>query len=79
MVIWDKIIERAEDAKLVMDKATVEYGLIDQGADLRNTTIQLRLVWDHMPLTGIQSLFNCFLFFDRDYCHVCYMYCFFNA
>jgi len=52
VVIWDKIIEDPKDAKLDMDKATVEYGLIDQGAELRNTTVQLRLVWDHMPLTG---------------------------
>mmetsp|Transcript_24684 Transcript_24684/g.55598 ORF Transcript_24684/g.55598 Transcript_24684/m.55598 type:complete len:185 (-) Transcript_24684:250-804(-) len=52
VVIWDKIIEHPDDAVLHMDKATVEYGLIDQGAALRNTTVQLRLVWDHMPLTG---------------------------
>jgi hypothetical protein len=58
VVIWDKIIERPEDAKLALDKATVEYGLIDQGADLRNTTIQLRLVWDHMPLTGLSTYIN---------------------
>ena len=37
---------------LLQDKETVEYGLIDQGAELRNTTVTLRLVWDHMPLTG---------------------------
>jgi ATP-dependent protease ClpP protease subunit len=30
VVIWDKIIEHPKDAKLLMDKATVEYGLIDQ-------------------------------------------------
>jgi len=52
VVVWDKIIEYQTNAKLRMDKATVEYGLIDQGTELRNTTVNLKLVWDHMPLTG---------------------------
>jgi len=30
----------------------VKYGLIDQGQELRNKTISLRLMWDHMPVTG---------------------------
>jgi len=52
VVVWDKVIERKEDAKIHLNKATVEYGLTDQGTELRNTTVNLRLVWDHMPLTG---------------------------
>lgn len=30
----------------------VKYALIDQGAHLRDKTVRLRLMWDHMPLTG---------------------------
>ena len=51
-MVWDTIIERKEDAKFRLDKERVEYGLIDQGTGLRNTTVNLKLVWDHMPLTG---------------------------
>jgi len=28
------------------------FRVLCQGAELRNTTVQLRLMWDHMPLTG---------------------------
>mmetsp|Transcript_365 Transcript_365/g.560 ORF Transcript_365/g.560 Transcript_365/m.560 type:complete len:169 (+) Transcript_365:40-546(+) len=52
VVVWDTIIEDKEDAKLHLDKQRVDYGLIDQGTELRNTTVNLKLVWDHMPLTG---------------------------
>ena len=107
VVVWDTIIEHKEDAKLHLDKQRVDYGLIDQGTELRwvghgavfdvwcphgwqgedssararlsaslqlgpktpwrfaasptthssppttrNTTVTLKLVWDHMPLTG---------------------------
>ena len=30
----------------------VKYALIDQGSELRNKTITLKLMWDHMPITG---------------------------
>uniref|UniRef100_A0A7S2SN40 Signal peptidase complex subunit 3 n=1 Tax=Rhizochromulina marina TaxID=1034831 RepID=A0A7S2SN40_9STRA len=52
VVLWDRIIERAEDAVIAEDVAQMEYGLIDYGTELRNTTVNLRLVWDHMPITG---------------------------
>ena len=30
----------------------VKYALIDQGAELRGKKVTLKLMWDHMPLTG---------------------------
>jgi signal peptidase complex subunit 3 len=52
VILWDKIIERPEDAKLNLKKVHVKYGLIDQGEELRGANVTLRLYWDHMPLTG---------------------------
>mmetsp|Transcript_19417 Transcript_19417/g.58693 ORF Transcript_19417/g.58693 Transcript_19417/m.58693 type:complete len:175 (-) Transcript_19417:111-635(-) len=50
--IWDKIIERPEDAVIQQEKQFVKYALIDQVAELRGKEITLRLVWEQMPLTG---------------------------
>eukprot|EP00975_Prorocentrum_lima_P009433 2006135-Prorocentrum_lima.AAC.1 len=55
--IWDKIIEREEDAVIKQDNQFVKYALIDQGAELRGKDVTLRLVWEQMPLTG-QILLN---------------------
>jgi signal peptidase complex subunit 3 len=52
VVIWDSIIEWPEDARLREENIFVKYALIDQVAELRNASITLRLVWDHMPITG---------------------------
>ncbi len=51
-MLWDKIIESPNDAHLHFKNTFVEYGLLDQGAELRGREISLRLHWDHMPLTG---------------------------
>ena len=50
--MWDKIIQKEEDALIKIKKQSVKYALIDQGADLRNKTVTLHLRYDHMPLTG---------------------------
>ena len=52
VIIWDSIIEWPEHAQLLQENIFVKYALIDQVAELRNTSVSLRLVWDHMPLTG---------------------------
>ena len=52
MIIWDKIIQSPKDAVLKYKKELVKYALIDQGSNLRGNTVNLRLMWDHMPLTG---------------------------
>mmetsp|Transcript_24219 Transcript_24219/g.22024 ORF Transcript_24219/g.22024 Transcript_24219/m.22024 type:complete len:170 (+) Transcript_24219:35-544(+) len=52
IIIWDKIISSKNDAFLKIKDEFVKYALIDQGSDLRNKTVKLRLIWDHMPVTG---------------------------
>jgi len=52
VIIWDKIVKSKEEAELHEVDAFVKYALVDQGAELRNKTISLRLMWDHMPITG---------------------------
>ncbi|KAL7530048.1 hypothetical protein ACHAWF_003221 [Thalassiosira exigua] len=55
VVLWDRIVEATDPpSKKVIDERDVfvKYGLVDQGADLRGKEVELRLMWDHMPLTG---------------------------
>eukprot|EP00598_Pedospumella_elongata_P002569 CAMPEP_0184985060 /NCGR_PEP_ID=MMETSP1098-20130426/13888_1 /TAXON_ID=89044 /ORGANISM="Spumella elongata, Strain CCAP 955/1" /LENGTH=145 /DNA_ID=CAMNT_0027509121 /DNA_START=137 /DNA_END=574 /DNA_ORIENTATION=+ len=52
VIIWDKIVTSRETAWLKATDEFVKYALIDQGQELRNKTISLRLMWDHMPVTG---------------------------
>ncbi|KAG5176115.1 signal peptidase 22kDa subunit [Tribonema minus] len=52
IILWDKIIEKPEDARLNLKKMHVKYGLIDQREELKGTDVTLHLYWDHMPLTG---------------------------
>lgn len=57
LVLWDRIIESSDDPvtkKILNEKNVfVKYGLVDQGAELRDTEVELSLMWDHMPLTGL--------------------------
>lgn len=50
--LWDRIIERKEDAELREPYARSEYGLIDQGNHLRGMSFNLTLYWNAMPTTG---------------------------
>ncbi|KAJ8614245.1 hypothetical protein CTAYLR_001188 [Chrysophaeum taylorii] len=52
VILWDKIVETEEDAQMATDNAYIKYALVDQGNELRNTTVNLYVVWDHMPVTG---------------------------
>ena len=52
VVVWDSIITQKEDAYLKDEDIRVKYALIDQGDELRGKNITLRLMWDHMPVTG---------------------------
>lgn len=52
VILWDDIIQEESKAKIKFKNKMVKYALIDQGKELRNNEIQLRLMWDHMPLTG---------------------------
>ena len=46
------ILLRSIEAMLKISDEFVKYALIDQGAELRGKKITLKLMWDHMPLTG---------------------------
>lgn len=59
VILWDKIVEREEDA-LLLGQAHIKYALVDQANGLRNASVDLHVVWDHMPITGR-------LFMDRGY------------
>ena len=52
VILWDRIVETEEQAKLDERNIYVKYALIDQANELRNTSINYYLVWDHMPVTG---------------------------
>jgi len=55
VVIWDKIIENVdsdEDKHILQENVFVKYALVDQGNELRGKDVTLRLMWDHMPITG---------------------------
>lgn len=52
VIIWDKIVKSPKEAMLKTSDEFVKYALIDQGAELRGKKITLKLMWDHMPLTG---------------------------
>lgn len=53
IVLWDKIIE-SEDVKIIDEQNVfVKYALVDQADQLRGKDVQLKLMWDHMPITGL--------------------------
>ncbi|KAL9189551.1 hypothetical protein ACHAXT_009226 [Thalassiosira profunda] len=59
IVLWDRIIEATDPLnKKILDEKNVfvKYGLVDQGAELRGTEVELSLMWDHMPLTGVLDM-----------------------
>lgn len=52
VIIWDRIIESKEDAVIKLKQEKLKYFLLAQGPDLRARDVTLKLMWDHMPLTG---------------------------
>lgn len=55
VVIWDKIIENidSDEKKHIQEENVfVKYALVDQGNELRGKDVTLKLMWDHMPITG---------------------------
>ncbi len=54
VVIWDKIVEAIDPEKVIrQDNVFVKYALVDQGDELRGKKVNLQLMWDHMPITGM--------------------------
>ncbi len=53
IIIWDKIITNIDDAMIRTKKnEKLEYHLTSQGQNLRDREVTLKLMWDHMPVTG---------------------------
>jgi|LauGreSBDMM110SN_4_FD.fasta_scaffold101836_1 signal peptidase complex subunit 3 len=52
VIVWDKIIESPKDANIDRKGELCKYALASQEQELRNKTITLKLIWDHMPITG---------------------------
>jgi len=55
IVLWDKIVQATdpEESKIIkQDNIFVKYALVDQADDLRGQDVELKLMWDFMPLTG---------------------------
>jgi len=52
IILWDSIIEKKSDAHVKLKDEFVKFGLVDQGNELRNHTVSLKVMWDNMPITG---------------------------
>lgn len=52
VVIWDRILTSKDKLKLKETNEFVKYPLLSRGPDLRGRKIALKLMWDHMPITG---------------------------
>ena len=52
VVLWDKIIERKEDARIKVRSLRQKYAFLDQGAGLRGRDLNLTLSWNVMPKVG---------------------------
>eukprot|EP00897_Mesotaenium_endlicherianum_P000765 jgi/Mesen1/1068/ME000123S00235 len=50
--LWDRIIEREEDAVFSLPFERNKYGLIDQGNNLRGRPVNLTVYWNTMPICG---------------------------
>eukprot|EP00879_Flechtneria_rotunda_P005280 GHRR01005566.1.p1 GENE.GHRR01005566.1~~GHRR01005566.1.p1 ORF type:complete len:170 (+),score=34.84 GHRR01005566.1:289-798(+) len=52
VVLWDRIVERKEDAHLKIKALRQKYAFIDQGRNLRNLPLNLTFSWNVMPKVG---------------------------
>jgi len=53
IVLWDKIIEAGDNKIINEENVFVKYALVDQSDQLRGKEVELQLMWDHMPITGL--------------------------
>eukprot|EP00877_Chromochloris_zofingiensis_P010692 jgi/Chrzof1/5877/Cz16g19030.t1 len=53
VVLWDKIIERKEDAVLKIKALRTKYAFLDQGNNLRGMPLNLTVAWNVMPKVGM--------------------------
>ena len=58
VVVWDKIVQTPEEAKLDLTEVPIKYYLVDHSDQLRDTEVKLSLHWDIMPITGLLYMFQ---------------------
>ena len=52
VVLWDRIIERKEDAHIKIRNLKQKYAFIDQGRNFRGLPVNLTVAWNVMPKVG---------------------------
>jgi signal peptidase complex subunit 3 len=52
VVVWDRIIQRKEDAVIDEQAFRAEYVMADQGYHLKGAEVVLRVGWDITPIGG---------------------------
>ncbi|GAQ87666.1 signal peptidase complex subunit [Klebsormidium nitens] len=50
--VWDRIIERREDALIALPRVQNKYRLVDQGRNMRGRDLNLTMYWNAMPKSG---------------------------
>lgn len=52
VVLWDRIVQRQQDAHLKVKSMRLKYPFIDQGNNLRGLPYNITVAWDVMPKVG---------------------------
>eukprot|EP00775_Hariotina_reticulata_P005303 gene5303-5538_t len=52
VVLWDRIVERKDDAHIKIRSLRQKYAFIDQGNNLQGLPLNLTLTWNVMPKVG---------------------------
>ena len=53
IVVWDRIIQSPDEARLLARGNFSKYPILDQKTELRGRVVNLTLHWDVMPYTGV--------------------------
>lgn len=53
VVVWDRIIKSPDDALIDEQAIRAEYILADQGYNLKNADVILKVGWDITPIAGL--------------------------
>lgn len=52
VVLWDRIVQRQQDAHLKVKSMRLKYQFIDRGNHLRGLPYNITVAWDVMPKVG---------------------------
>uniref|UniRef100_A0A6B2LLZ5 Signal peptidase complex subunit 3 n=1 Tax=Arcella intermedia TaxID=1963864 RepID=A0A6B2LLZ5_9EUKA len=56
VVFWDRIITKKKDAHLTLKSEQTEYGIQDQGWNLKGRNLNITFSINEMPITGLLNL-----------------------